>query len=160
MVVWLSWNFEILFQTDAESFSFLSWKTKSFIPKKNIFLAVVNIKTKKFCLLTQFSGRFWSDVCFVLRKNQFVFKFRFWFRFRVFNKFQQRKGIEDYHHDVHTVYICQSLGKCKTCWRKLWRDTPGQISTAKIDLKKKEKQVFCNFIFLLSNVVQTSAVLT
>ena len=33
-VVWLSWNFvsfhEILFQTDAESFSFLSWKTKQF----------------------------------------------------------------------------------------------------------------------------------
>ena len=30
-------------------------KQKSFIPKKNIFLAVVNIKTKKLCLLTQFS---------------------------------------------------------------------------------------------------------
>ena len=33
-VVWLSWNFvrflEILFQTDDESFSFLSWKTKKF----------------------------------------------------------------------------------------------------------------------------------
>ena len=33
-VVWLSWNFvrfhEIPFQTDAESFSFLSWKTKKF----------------------------------------------------------------------------------------------------------------------------------
>ena len=32
--VWLSWNFvrfhEIHFQTDAESFSFLSWKTKKF----------------------------------------------------------------------------------------------------------------------------------
>ena len=31
---WMSWNFvrfhEILFQTDAESFSFLSWKTKKF----------------------------------------------------------------------------------------------------------------------------------
>ena len=39
MVVWLISNFvrflEILFQADAESFSFLSWKTKSFIPKKN-----------------------------------------------------------------------------------------------------------------------------
>ena len=32
-------------------------KQKSFIPKKNIFLAVVNIKTKKLCLLTQFSGK-------------------------------------------------------------------------------------------------------
>ena len=33
-VVWVSWNFvrfhEILFLTDAESFSFLSWKTKKF----------------------------------------------------------------------------------------------------------------------------------
>ena len=33
-VVWLSWDFvrfhKILFQTDAESFSFLSWKTKKF----------------------------------------------------------------------------------------------------------------------------------
>jgi hypothetical protein len=33
-VVWLSWNFErfheILFQTDSESFSLLSWKTKTF----------------------------------------------------------------------------------------------------------------------------------
>ena len=33
-------------------------KQKSFIPKK-YFLAVVNIKTKKLCLLTQFSQRFW-----------------------------------------------------------------------------------------------------
>ena len=32
-------------------------KQKSFIPKENIFLAVVNIKTKKLCLLTQFSGK-------------------------------------------------------------------------------------------------------
>ena len=31
-------------------------KQKSFIPKKNLFLAVVN-KTKKLCLLTQFSGK-------------------------------------------------------------------------------------------------------
>ena len=34
LVVWLSWNFvrfhEILFQTDAKSFSFLSWKIKKF----------------------------------------------------------------------------------------------------------------------------------
>ena len=28
---------EIQFQTDAESFNFLSWKTKKFIPKENIF---------------------------------------------------------------------------------------------------------------------------
>ena len=34
-------------------------KQKSFISKKNFFWAVVNIKTKKLCLLTQFYGRFW-----------------------------------------------------------------------------------------------------
>ena len=38
---WMSWNFvrfhKIYFQTDAESFSFLSWKTKSFIHKKIFF---------------------------------------------------------------------------------------------------------------------------
>ena len=32
---WAEWV-EILFQTDAETFSFLSWKTKKFIPKKYI----------------------------------------------------------------------------------------------------------------------------
>ena len=37
-ITWMSWNFvrfhEILFQTDAENFSFLSWKTKKFYSKK------------------------------------------------------------------------------------------------------------------------------
>ena len=41
LVVWLSWNFvrfdEILFQTDAKSFSFLSWKTKKFYSQKIYF---------------------------------------------------------------------------------------------------------------------------
>ena len=32
-------------------------KQKSFIPKKNFFQAVVNIKTKKLCLPTQFYGK-------------------------------------------------------------------------------------------------------
>jgi hypothetical protein len=32
-------------------------KQKSFNPKKNNFLALVNIKTKKLCLLTQFFGK-------------------------------------------------------------------------------------------------------
>ena len=40
LVVWLSWNFvrfhEILFQTDAENFSFLSWQTKKCFFLKNI----------------------------------------------------------------------------------------------------------------------------
>ena len=40
----MSWKFvrfhEFKFQTEPESFSFLSWKTKKFIPKKNIFWAV------------------------------------------------------------------------------------------------------------------------
>ena len=31
-------------------------KQKSFIPKKNMIYAFVNIKTKKLCLLTQFSA--------------------------------------------------------------------------------------------------------
>ena len=44
------WKFQPAFYLD---------KQKSFIHKKNIFLAVVNIKTKKLCLLTQFSRRFW-----------------------------------------------------------------------------------------------------
>ena len=39
-------------------------KQKSFIPKKNIFHAVVNIKTKKLCLLTQFSATVLFFSCF------------------------------------------------------------------------------------------------
>ena len=46
------------FSNENESFSFLSWKTKNFISEKNNFLAIVNIKTKKLCLLIQFSRRF------------------------------------------------------------------------------------------------------
>ena len=46
-------------------------KQKSFIPKK--FLAVVNIKTKKLCLLTQFSRRFWQRLPKCLRfGNQLI----------------------------------------------------------------------------------------
>ena len=45
-IFWMSWNFvrfhEILFQTDAESFSFLSWKTKKFYSKNNPYLKTVN----------------------------------------------------------------------------------------------------------------------
>ena len=47
-------NFKLNLRVSA----FYLEKQKSFIPKKNIFLAVVNIKTKKLCLLTQFSGWF------------------------------------------------------------------------------------------------------
>ena len=78
---------EINFQTDAESFSFLTSESKKqkqiavvyhycdlshffdsdvilknkkvLFLEKIFFLAVVNIKTKKLCLLTQFSRRFW-----------------------------------------------------------------------------------------------------
>ena len=53
---------KIHFQTDAESFSFLS---KCFIPKNNFFLAVVDIKTKKLCLLTQVSRRFCLESFFL-----------------------------------------------------------------------------------------------
>ena len=49
--VWLSWNFarfhEILFQTDYESFSFLSWKTKKFYSKKKFFLSRCQNQNKK-----------------------------------------------------------------------------------------------------------------
>ena len=59
-VVWLSWNFarfhEIQFQIEPESSAFYLKKQKSFIHKKN-FQSIV--KTKKLCLLTQFSRRFW-----------------------------------------------------------------------------------------------------
>ena len=47
------------FKLNLKVSAFYLEKQKSFIPKKNIFLAVVNIKTKKLCLLTQFSGWFW-----------------------------------------------------------------------------------------------------
>ena len=66
-VVWLIWNFvrchEIFFQTDSESFSFLSWKTKKVLFLKKYFLSVVNIKTKKLCLLTQFSVTVLESAC-------------------------------------------------------------------------------------------------
>ena len=43
LVVWLSWNvvsfLKSLFQTDAESFSFLSWKTKKVLFLKKYFLS-------------------------------------------------------------------------------------------------------------------------
>ena len=40
------------------SASYLEYQT-SFISKKIFFWAVVNIKTKNLCVLTQFSQRFW-----------------------------------------------------------------------------------------------------
>ena len=46
----MSWNFvrfhEIQFHTEPESFSFLSWKTKNSIPKKN-FLSRCQYQNKK-----------------------------------------------------------------------------------------------------------------
>ena len=39
-------------------------KQISFIPKKTFFLAVVNIKTKKLSLLTQFSGKVLREIFF------------------------------------------------------------------------------------------------
>ena len=42
LVVWLSWNFvrfHMIFQTCAENFSFLSWKTKVLSPPKNFDLS-------------------------------------------------------------------------------------------------------------------------
>ena len=51
----IKFNFKLNLKVSA----FYLEKQKSFIPKKKKFLAVVNIKTKKLCLLTQFSRRFW-----------------------------------------------------------------------------------------------------
>ena len=63
MVVWLSWYFvrfrEILLQTDAESCSFLSWKTKKFIPKK-LFRPLSISKQKSFVYSPNFRWRFCS----------------------------------------------------------------------------------------------------
>ena len=65
-------------------------KQKSFIPKKNIFLAIVNMKIKKLCLLTQFSRRFWFCQIFffahyllsnhrkISRSSQFTFRRSSW----------------------------------------------------------------------------------
>ena len=54
------WGFtKFNFKLNLKVSAFYLEKQKSFIPEKNIFLAVVNIKTKKLCLLTQFSRRFW-----------------------------------------------------------------------------------------------------
>ena len=67
---WLSWNFvrshEILFQTDTESLSFLSWKTKKVLsPQKNFFLAVVSkhakIIPKDGANCPNFQWRFWVE---------------------------------------------------------------------------------------------------
>ena len=64
-IIWLSWNFvrfhDFFFQTDSESFSFLSWKTKKFYSKnklKPLSISIKFIKTKKLCLTTQFSVKF------------------------------------------------------------------------------------------------------
>ena len=56
LVVWLSWNFVRFNEIQMLKVSaFYLEKQNSFIPKKNIFWAVADIKTKKLCLLTQFS---------------------------------------------------------------------------------------------------------
>ena len=63
-ISWMSWNFvrfhEIQFQTDAESFSFLSWKTKKFYSylKKNFFKPLSISKQKSFVYWHNFQWRF------------------------------------------------------------------------------------------------------
>ena len=62
-VVWMSWNFvrfhEILFQSDAESFSFQSWKTKK-IFLKDICKSLSISKQKSFVYWPNFQWRFWG----------------------------------------------------------------------------------------------------
>ena len=54
------WGFtKFNFKLNLKVSAFYLERQKSFIPKKKFFLAVVNIKTKNLCLLTQFSRRFW-----------------------------------------------------------------------------------------------------
>ena len=66
------------FKLNLKVSAFYLEKQKSFIPKKQFFLAVVNIKTKKLCLLTQFSRRFWcqlfSSTCTVPLNFHIVWK--------------------------------------------------------------------------------------
>ena len=61
-VVWLSWNFarfhEIQFQTEPESFSLLSWKTKKFYSKKNFFGPLSISKQKSFVYWLNFPKGF------------------------------------------------------------------------------------------------------
>ena len=47
---------KFFFKQMLEISAFYLVKQKSFIPKKSMIYAVVNIKTKKLCLLTQFSA--------------------------------------------------------------------------------------------------------
>ena len=56
------------FKLNLKVSAFYLEKQKSFIPKKKIFLAIVNIKTKNLCLLTQFSRRFWGESPFKLER--------------------------------------------------------------------------------------------
>ena len=63
-ISWMIWNFvrfhEIHFQTDAESFSFLSWKTKKFYSLKKWFFKPFSIsKHKSFVYQPNFQWRFW-----------------------------------------------------------------------------------------------------
>ena len=79
------------FKLNLKVSAFYLEKQKSFIPKKNIFLAVVNIKTKKLCLLTQFSGRFWPlYYIFTECDNEFHFYKVFGFLKSVFQNRQKR----------------------------------------------------------------------
>ena len=63
-VFWLKWNYarfhEILFLTNAESFSFLSWKTKKVLFLKKTFFKPFSIsKQKSFVHWPNFQWRFW-----------------------------------------------------------------------------------------------------
>ena len=62
---WMSWNFvrfhEIQFQIDAESFSFLSWKTKMFYSKKKFFRPLSISKQKSFVYWPNFQWKFWCE---------------------------------------------------------------------------------------------------
>ena len=52
-ICWILWSFLRFHEIQIQKL----WKTKKFYSYKNIFKAIVNIKTKKLCLLTQFSEK-------------------------------------------------------------------------------------------------------
>ena len=98
------------FKLNLKVSAFYLEKQKSFIPKKNIFLAVVNIKTKKLCLLTQFSGWFWLIALVILKYNNYISIPKRW----KMQKKVERYWIQYFHgiissHDLSLMKIEQAL---------------------------------------------------
>ena len=81
---WMSWNFvrfKINFWIDAESFSFLSWKTKKFHSEKKYFFSAVSkhakIIPKDGASRSNFQWRFWYSTCSKEIQRHY-WRYRFW----------------------------------------------------------------------------------